>query len=104
MFFYSDDPIMDLYRYQAANPPRGVRKERCNECDGRLGDFCYEVDLQYMCENCFDDAFMVDIDHDEVCDECGKDLGDTAYLIDDVYLCEKCAKYIYRCHTPEIDD
>ena len=105
MYFYSDDPAMDLIRHQAANPPRRARKECCNECGSHLGDFCYEVDLQYMCEDCFDDAFKVELNNDVVCDDCRHIIdGDTAYKLDGVYFCEKCAKDIYRCHTPEIDD
>lgn len=101
MYFYSDDPAMDLIRYQAwqdKGTDDADEGRRCSECERRLGEYCYDVDGNYMCRMCFDDAFKVDIMSDDIiCDDCGKPIDeDTGYKIDGVYFCAKCAIFNYR--------
>ncbi len=105
MFFCSDDPAMDLIRYQSTLKPPRVRKPRCNECGCKLGDHCFEVDDEYLCQDCFDDAFKVRLQEDAICDSCEKPIeSDTAYKIDGVYLCKEDAYFAYHRSTPEYDD
>ena len=109
MFFYSDDPIMDLYRYEAWKDSCGDEEEEdviCPECGCSLEDYCFSVDDEYLCQECFDDAFKVAIHSDDIiCDVCGKPIEDDhGYFIDGVYLCKYHAEGAYKVRTPEIDD
>lgn len=75
----------------------------CNDCGYVLEDFCYEVDGKMICDDCFDDAFLVTIDEDVVCGNCGKiiDDEDCVHLIDGEYHCRQCIEDYFRITTPD---
>lgn len=58
--FYTDNPELDFMRYDAEQQAQLDRLPRCEECEEPIqGDFCYEVNGSYICENCLNDNHLV---------------------------------------------
>ena len=108
MYFYSDDPAMDLIRYQDSCRPARVRKPRCKKCECKLGDHCFEGEKydDYFCEDCFKDLFEVKIQEPCICANpyCGEVIEDVAYRIEGELWCKECAYDACKMYTPEFED
>ena len=53
--FYSDDPIMDFCRHDAAQQDELNRLPRCSECDEPIqSETCYEINGELICEECLE--------------------------------------------------
>lgn len=75
---------------------------KCFNCEGLLEDYCYDIDGDLFCEECFNDIFRIDLYEDAICEECGAILdGDTAYKVDGILMCEECVDAAFRITTPD---
>lgn len=53
MSFYSDDPVADFERYDAAQQDKLKELPECSECGEPIQDeHYYEFDCYFYCENC----------------------------------------------------
>ena len=97
---------LDLFlSHQAIQEREEARLPRCEKCECVLDDYCYDIGGKFLCKDCFDDAFHVDIYSDDIiCDCCEKPIeDDSGYFIDGVYLCAEHTEGAYRISTPEND-
>lgn len=64
---WTDDPVADFYRYDAEQARELEQLPRCSECDEPIqDDFCYEINDEYVCEQCLKDHYRKVVD-DIVC-------------------------------------
>ena len=56
--FYSDDPVADFDRYDAAMAQKEAKLPQCEECGQYVhDDTCFEINNKIYCEKCMRNDF-----------------------------------------------
>ena len=62
--FYSDDPVSDFDRYDAAQNKQLSRLPECVYCERPIqDDFLYLVNDEFICESCLENHFKKPTDN-----------------------------------------
>lgn len=60
---WTDDPIADFERYDAEQQAQLDKLPVCCECDEPIqGEYCYEINGEYICEECLEYNHRKDVD------------------------------------------
>lgn len=60
---YTDDPIADYESYDSEQQAQLDRLPVCSECGEPIqGDYCYEINGEYICEECLEFNYKKSVD------------------------------------------
>ena len=55
--YWTDDPLADFDRHDRAQARALARLPRCCVCKERIqSEYCYELDGEYICEDCIEEV------------------------------------------------
>ena len=58
MSYYTDNPVLDAYRYDADQEAMLEKLPKCSYCDKPIQeDYCYEINDELVCRECLDEHF-----------------------------------------------
>lgn len=59
---WTDDPVADFHRYDAAQERKLQRYPKCAHCDEHITDRYYDIEGVIICKDCLDSDFGHDVD------------------------------------------
>ena len=106
---WTDNPLLDFHRHNSRQFRHISRLPECCRCDESIQDeHCYEINGEYIDEECLDMYHKELAPLDIKCSECKKHIQDEesedvfAYHIDDEWICEECMEENHRKLTEDL--